>query len=697
MGGRDFPRVEQEFFELKGGLDQLTPPISMPPGKVFDAQNFEPEISGGYRRIDGYERYDGRTSPTSASYWTLTFNQTGTVTIGGTVTGPSGSATVLAQADSTLVLGRLTGSFANGDSLTGGAVGTATASAILSGASTQSLDADYMLLAANDLRNDIGQVPGSGRIRGVFVFNDVVYAFRDNIGATAQNLYKSTAGGWVQVAFATEVAFTSTTGGGTKIQVGQTIGNAAVPTKTATVLAVLTRSGTWGTDAVGTLVITPVLGSFANTDPIYVGATQLATATANAASITRQPGGGGASSLGTTGTTGQVETVQANFGGATGTRKVYGADGVNTAFEFDGTTYVPIHTGMATDTPTHVQAHRNYLWLSFGASLQFSSIGQPYSWTAILGAGEISAGDTITGLLPQGGNSAGGAMAVFTSGRTHILYGTSSSNFQLVTSIFDLGYSAFTVQPISNTTYGLTARGVQGLITTLTYGDFDFDSVTHLVQTLITSKRGQEIASTSSRTKNQYRLYWADGTGIVIGLTGDSVAGIMPLSYGKAVRCITTTTLSTGSEVTYFGSDDGYVYRDGIGTSFDGQPIEAWLRLVFNHSKSPQIRKSYKHIALEVKATSYVSLQFAYELGYGSPNVSPPDQTAVTMLGGGGFWDQFTWDQFTWDAPYIEEPRLSISGTEKNISLFFYSNRAQDRAFTLQGVSLSYILRRAER
>lgn len=695
MPAPGFAKVDQEFFELKGGLDLLTPPISVSPGKCFDAQNYEPEISGGYRRIDGYERYDGHASPSSANYWTLTYAVGVAPVVGTTVTGPSGSGKVLQVNTGFLVLGRVTGTFANGDSL--GAAGTATGPAIMSGAATQALDADYALLAANDLRTDISTVPGSGRIRGVFVYNDVVYAFRDNVGATAQNLYRATAGGWVQVTFATELPFSSTMGAGVKVAVGNTIGNAAVPTKTATVIAVLTRAGTWGTDAVGTLIITPTLGSFANTDPIYVGATQLATATANATAITRSPGGGGASSLGTTGTTGQIETVQANFSGATGTRKVYGADGVNTAFEFDGTNYIPIRTGMTTDTPTHVQAHRNYLWLSFGSSLQFSAIGQPYSWTAVLGAGEITTGDPITGILPQGGNASGSSLAVFTSGRTHIVYGSSSANFQMVTSIFDLGYSAFTIQPISNTTYGLTARGVQGLITTLTYGDFDFDSITHLVQSLITSKRGMEIASNSSRTKNQYRLYWADGTGLVIGLTGDTVAGMMPINYGKAVRCITTATLTTGAEVTYFGSDDGYVYKDMTGTSFDGSTIEAWVRCAFNHSKSPQIRKSYKHAVLELKATSYAALMVSYELGYGTPNVTPTGQTTMTMLGGGGFWDQFTWDQFTWDAPIIEEPRLSIDGTEKNISLFFYSNRAQDRAFTLQGVSLSYILRRAER
>jgi hypothetical protein len=56
----------------------------------------------------------------------------------------------------------------------------------------------------------------------------------------------------------------------------------------------------------------------------------------------------------------------------------------------------------------------------------------------------------------------------------------------------------------------------------------------------------------------------------VVGLTGEKIAGIMPLNYGKPCAASANATLPTGQEVTYFGSDDGYVYQDNVGTSFDG-------------------------------------------------------------------------------------------------------------------------------
>jgi hypothetical protein len=85
-------------FGLFGGLDLVTPPLVVPPGKVLSSKNYEPADEGGYRRITGYERYDGRPSPSDATYWILDFDAgTGTEptpgnTIDGAISGASGTS-----------------------------------------------------------------------------------------------------------------------------------------------------------------------------------------------------------------------------------------------------------------------------------------------------------------------------------------------------------------------------------------------------------------------------------------------------------------------------------------------------------------------------------------------------------------------------------------------------------------------------
>lgn len=568
--------------------------------------------------------------------------------------------------------------------------GRSTGPAVLSGASSMSDDADYALLAANDLRQFIQTVPGSGPIRGVWVYKDLVYVFRDNIGATAGLMYVESASGWTLVTMPYELQFVSFGTTPPAWTVGTVITNG---TATATIAAILVRTGSWaGSNAVGSLVLSAQTGTFANADPIKIGATQFATATAaSTARIVRLPGG-------------RMEFENNNFTGSTLTKKMYGVDGVNPCFEFDGTTYVPIRTGMVLDAPSHIRVHRQCLFLSFLGSVQISGPGTPYVWTVVLGAAEIALGDDVTGMVPNSGSQAAGsaagssALSIFTTGRTSTLYGSSPATFNLVTANVDMGYSPFTCQLVSNNVYGMTARGLQSLITTLTYGDFDYVSVSHPIQPIMDSKRGLEISSTTLHKKNQYRVYFSDGSGITVGLTGDKISGLMPLNYGKAVRCICTANLSTGAEVTYFGSDDGYVYRDNIGTSFDGGPIESWLRTQFNNEKSPRVRKTYKHAVLEVKVDRYCEVNISYDLGYGNPDVLPSAQQADSALKGpGGYWDSVIWDNFTWDTQSVLDPQIDLTGTEKNLSLLFYSNRAQDLSHILEGVNIMYIPRRIQR
>ena len=63
-----------KHFVLGGGLNEVTPPLSLKGGELFGVSNYEPGAKGGYRRIDGYERLDGQGSPSEASYWILNFN-----------------------------------------------------------------------------------------------------------------------------------------------------------------------------------------------------------------------------------------------------------------------------------------------------------------------------------------------------------------------------------------------------------------------------------------------------------------------------------------------------------------------------------------------------------------------------------------------------------------------------------------------
>lgn len=141
-------KTETEFFAFQGGLNIVSPALRLPAGAVIASQNYEPAIEGGYSRCKGYERFDGRPSPSAA---------------------PSG----------------------------------------LSGAITPTEEAQGLVDAADVRRALITAPTGSGPVRGVCYYAGSTYAFRDNAGGTAGAMWKSSAGGWVAVALNEEVAFTN--------------------------------------------------------------------------------------------------------------------------------------------------------------------------------------------------------------------------------------------------------------------------------------------------------------------------------------------------------------------------------------------------------------------------------------------------------------------------------------------------------
>lgn len=56
---------------LNGGLDLVTPPLLAEPGVLIDCINYEMTAHIGYRRVDGYERYDGWVDGGVASYFNV--------------------------------------------------------------------------------------------------------------------------------------------------------------------------------------------------------------------------------------------------------------------------------------------------------------------------------------------------------------------------------------------------------------------------------------------------------------------------------------------------------------------------------------------------------------------------------------------------------------------------------------------------
>jgi len=676
-----------DYLRFQGGYNTETKPWNAKSGFLRETQNYEVAINNqGYVDIQGYEIFDGQVSPSESKYFILDVTITGEFSVGDTITQLVSGATaqVLAVVTSVtpnyLTIARITGTFDDNHDLqvSASTEGAALSVARQSSASTSKLHAQYLNLAADEFRGDISAIPGSGSILGIYMLDDVKYGFRNNVGGTAADLYKSTSSGWTQVALGRELSFTS---GGTYVIAEGDVITGATSTETATITRVMLESGSFqGGDAAGRLIFASQSGAF-QSETLNVGAnTNVATIAGDSSAITLLVDG-------------RYEMVRENFGGVAGTRRIYGADGVNRAFEFDGTVFAPIVTGMVLDTPQHVIVHKNHLFLSFDGSAQHSGIGQPYIFSPIFGAAELATGDTITGFISEPGDGTTATLGIYNRNTVHMLYGTSVLDWNLVKFRDELGAFKHSIQQFGQTMF-LDDRGLTTLKTVLDYGNFQQATVSRHIQSFINSKRKIVSASCIARDKNQYRLFFSDGSGLYVTTEGVKVVGLMPVLFTDAVTCIFSLEENNGTEIIVFGSDNGKVYELDKGTSFDGEPIEAFFKTFYSFAKSVRYLKKYLGVTMEATGSGYAEFNFTTELGYNSIDISQPSVQNEVLEFGSVLWDAFVWDAFVWDGSNLTPSNLKLEGSGENISIIIRKNSDYFSPMNLTGAMIRYAHRR---
>ena len=681
MRGLKMPPVKYELIKLSGGLDQVTPTLSLAPGVARRAANFEASITGGYTRIAGYERFDGRPNPSDARYSIITGTIVAAVSVGDTVLSSSTGVTakVIAVNEDNIVVTRATGFFVVGEYLSVSGTTVMQIDEITVDADGKK-DAEYLLLAANDSRSDIEAVPGSGPIRGVAYFNDNVIAWRDAEDGLSVGMWKSSPSGWVSVNLGNKLFIQNGSASPkNKTIVGATSG------ATALVNHVVVTDGDWATsDAVAMCNYFTTTGTFTVGENITVDGVVVGKIKTAGAAIVLEPGG-------------RVTTVISNFGGYSESPSLYGSDGVNLAFEYyaDGR-YVEIMTGMEPTAPTLIAAHKNHLFLTYGSSLQHSAPGSPHNWDPVSGAGEISLGSDITEMLIQPGDQATGAMSVYTRQDTYILYGTGSDNWNMTPYNVGTGAIKYTGQNMS-ASYVLDDRGVISLATSLNYGNFDSATITLNIRPFIQQRRNLAVGSCVNREKSQYRLFFSDNSALYITIANGNVLGAMPIVFPVAATCIIEGEKPDGSETSFFGADNGFVYRLDVGGSFDGAPIPANISLVYNSISAPRVLKRYRKASVEITGESYAEIGVGYDLGYRSLYIDQPFDYVTESDLRSSYWDAFTWDRFVWDGADVTPSEIEVNGTAENISIRVSSVSNLYQPFTVNNIILHYTPRRGLR
>ena len=248
----------------------------------------------------------------------------------------------------------------------------------------------------------------------------------------------------------------------------------------------------------------------------------------------------------------------------------------------------------------------------------------------------------------------------------------------------------------------LDDRGITSLQASQDYGNFASATLSLRVQSLINAKRALACSSCIVRNKNQYRLFFTDNTAIYVTMNGRKVGAMMPVQFSHAALKVCNLEASDGAERIYFGGANGMVYRMDSGTSFDGDPITAFLTTHFDN-KHLQWLKSYKNsLTIEAKGSGYAEVDFSYELQYADPDVPQP-ATAITKevsFGAPTRWDDagVTWDTLFWDGRSLQPlTGLRLEGDGSNISFTIAKSSDYFSPVRMTGLHYRYVIRRALR
>lgn len=609
---------EEKYFPLRGGLDLVTPPYQIEPGKMLDCFRYEIAASGGYKPVDGYERVDGHGLPSEAVFQCLVFEDPaagiphGTVVAGAT-SGATGVSLVSGFIDfegegvledtagtGVFLLDSMT-AFEEGEDITvaGEVVATITTAFTPNTEMVDSHELYYHWLAVEMRRALVQKVPGSGPIRGVWRYNSILYAFRDNLAGSECVMWREDpVAGWAVVA-------------------------------------------------------TPVLA----------------------------PGG-------------KYRFENTNFGGSASTIRMYGCDGQNKAFEFDGVTFNQIVTGMVDDRPILLCEHVKHLFLGYrGGSLQHSPPTEPRgTWSVVVNAGELGMGEELQEAL----SLPGGVLGIWCKDSIHILYGTGVDTWDLKPHSKESGGIAGTVQNCGKILF-LNNTGLADFTATNAYGNFKSGTVSGAIQPLLNLRRQTAVCGSVAVTgKNQYRIFFEDGYFITASLGGKYIE-FTQAHYDTPVRCISAPKRADDELGNiYFGSDDGYIYKMDSGVSLDEEPMNAYCRLPYAHQGAPRRKKRYREVVIELDAFGgkQLFLQFCPDFSLTSPD--NPQHKVVDIsesTGNAGIWDVSDWNTFNWDSGEgsaggggTASGRVDGVATEMGLMLYFDAPNTVTPLHALNGV-----------
>tara|TARA_R110001592_G_scaffold24954_2_gene95491 strand:- start:3766 stop:5946 length:2181 start_codon:yes stop_codon:yes gene_type:complete len=710
--------------EFRGGLISNLSPLQQglnAPGSARILRNFEPSVEGGYRRIEGYDKYDSDLIPPYGAPKVHGASQSGTTLIignihqtpvagdiltfaGGLVDGASQSGTSL-TVDGLDVRPSANDTFTIDGDTTVYTISSATA--LSSTESTLTLSSALVATPANNAVISFRYTIAAGGVSFAAATNRATLTLsqtmlhnpsdQDNVTFVSTTLNYLTLGvaSWEsQAIVAKNDDIFSTTGTGfTKINVpnyGTTLVNGASQTGTSLIVDGLTAAPQAqdqftiaGIEKIYTVTATATVSSGGSTLSIDPA---LASSPADNAALT----------FISTSREGATRTRFAKYN-FNGTQKIALVDGTNAPATYDTSLFTALN-----DAPADVKGaafianFKNALFFGKGTILNFTAPYTDSDFSVANGAGSINVGSPITGLEVFRDQ-----LIIFTEVSIQRLVGNTIADFTLQPVTNDLGcIESDTIQEVGGDIMFLAPDGLRLLSATDRIGDFGLGVVSKNIQDdLVTFiSTNTNFTSCVVREKSQYRIF-----GYNNNITQENAQGILATQFAeqgganmqyaetRGIRAfVADSNYHLNSEVILFSNNDGYLYQMESGSDFDGTAITISFATPFIPIEDPRVRKTFYKIFLYTDPQGSVAFDLSLKLDFDEAGTVQPAPISIQNVQGVvGFFGTGVFGTTTYGAKLIKLFESQVVGSGFAVS-FLFDSATQAPPFSLDALTVEY-------
>ena len=653
-------QVQPSAFVCEGGLIKSRSTFIMQPGQALELQNFEPDIEGGYKRINGFRKYVNHIVPQTSS---------------------SGEKVLL------------TATFAN-------KIVAARGEKIFSSASSE-LNTKIVSTTA---------MTGSGEI-----IVDSTSGFTDPGGSGTATLQ-------INSEIFTYTGVTATTFSGVTRAASSTV--AAAHAVDDAVSESWTEKDTGRSSAGkynferynfdGTDKLIVVDGTNAptvfNTSIVASNVSSPNAATGNVTQL----GADIASGTGMTGSGTVTVKSTTNFnssGSVLINSEIFDYTG-KTATTFTGVTRA--QDGSVADDHTigtvvadlfpptvtgakHVVAFKEHMFYSGMSStpqeLVFSVPFEETEFSVAIGAGSIRVDDTIVGLKVFRSD-----LFIFCKNRIFKLSGSSQADFSMTPVTRNIGcVNGDTIQEFAGDLIFLGPDGLRTIAGTARIGDVELGTISSNVQSIFEENLSDSglFESLVIPNKTQYRLFFAkDGQAVVSskGVTCVMKGQNFEFSELRGIKpSCTDTFVEDGNVIVLHGGFDGYVHRQEKGNDFNGELISGRYRSPDLTFGDPGIRKHMQRVLINYKPESAINADLFVRYDFEDKNSAKPAAYALDSSDVVAIYGTSLYGTGTYGGPSEPLIRQSVEGSGFAVALRVNDN-ASTAPYSLKGFQLEYQL-----